>query len=80
MKMTKQEFKARWESDDNGGGITFNDIADCAIAWGLSTSPKAQAIDSVRYRVLKACDCVDAEDFLPLDQLEKDCLSERLPS
>lgn len=63
MFMTRQEFKARWESDDDGGGITFNDIADCAVAWGLSSSPKAQPISTVRYRVLKASGCVDAEEF-----------------
>ena len=26
--MTKQEFKRRWESDDNGGGLLFSDIAN----------------------------------------------------
>lgn len=36
MTMTKQEFKVRWESDANGGGITFNDIANCAGSWGVS--------------------------------------------
>lgn len=30
--MTKEEFKVRWESNENGGGITFNDIANCAIS------------------------------------------------
>lgn len=30
MIMTKEQFKKRWESDDRGGGITFNDVADCA--------------------------------------------------
>jgi hypothetical protein len=24
--MTKEEFKARWDGDDNGGGINFDDI------------------------------------------------------
>ncbi len=27
--MTKEEFKRRWESDENGGGITYEDIATC---------------------------------------------------
>ena len=32
--MTPEEFKARWDSDEDGGGITYADIAACAIAWG----------------------------------------------
>lgn len=63
--MTKEEFKARWESNDNGGGITFNDIADCAVNWGISQSPKAMRVDDVRYRVLKSAGTDDAEDFNP---------------
>lgn len=31
--MTKDEFKARWESNEDGGGINFDDIAECAKAW-----------------------------------------------
>jgi hypothetical protein len=65
MTMTKEEFKARWESNDEGGGISFNDIADCAKAWGLFSTPKTARIDVVRYRVLKAANTVDAEDFAP---------------
>lgn len=63
--MTKQQFKSRWESDDNGGGITFDDIADCAKAWGLFSTPRTCRIDLVRYRVLKAAGTVDAEEFAP---------------
>jgi hypothetical protein len=63
--MTKQEFKARWESDDKGGGITFDDIAKCAIAWHVSSRPRIRPIDVVRYEVLKAAGTVDAEEFKP---------------
>lgn len=38
--MTKLEFKTRWESDDSGGGITTEDIANCAVAWGISKKTK----------------------------------------
>lgn len=65
--MTRQEFKARWESDDRGGGITFDDVADCAVAWGLSSHPKTQPIDSVRYAVLKAAGTEDAEAYKPCE-------------
>lgn len=61
--MTKQEFKSRWESDKNGGGITFNDIAECAVNWGLSNHPKTESINHVCYLVLSAADCVDADAY-----------------
>lgn len=38
--MTKEKFKKRWESNDNGGGITYEDIAKCAIKWGISINQK----------------------------------------
>lgn len=63
--MTKEEFKTRWESSKNGGGITFDDIADCAKVWGIYTHPRIVNIDLVRYRVLKAADTEDAEFFAP---------------
>ena len=65
MTMTKQEFKDRWESNDNGGGISYNDIADCAVAWGISRTPKTRRIDAIRYQVLVAAGTVDAEEFAP---------------
>lgn len=63
--MTKEEFKQRWESDDNGGGITFNDIANCAKAWGLFLAPRTSEMGRVRYQVLKAANTNDCEDFNP---------------
>ena len=63
--MTREEFKRRWESDDSGDGITFDDIAECAIAWGLFRTPRRSRIDLVRYRVLVAASTSDAEDYAP---------------
>jgi hypothetical protein len=63
--MTKEEFKTRWESNDNGGGITYDDIANCAVAWGISRTPKTRRIDVIRYQVLVAAGTVDAEEFKP---------------
>lgn len=63
MAMTKKEFKTRWESNADGGGITFDDVADCAKAWGLFSTPRTSPIDIVRYRVLKAADTDDAESY-----------------
>ena len=55
--MTKKEFKIRWESDVNGGGITFDDIANCAVDWGLFTTPKILPIFKVANAVLVAAGC-----------------------
>lgn len=63
--MEKHEFKARWESDDQGGGINFDDIAECAVAWGVAAKPRTMPIDQVRYMVLKAAGTNDAEEFNP---------------
>jgi hypothetical protein len=65
VKMTKDEFKKRWESDDRGGGITFGDIADCAEKWGLFSRPRTCDIQVVRFEVLKAANTNDYEDFRP---------------
>ena len=63
--MTKEEFKVRWESDDNGGHINFEDIAICAQKWGIASKPKTKDINIIRYKVLKAANTIDAEDFNP---------------
>lgn len=63
--MTKDQFKARWESNASGGGITFGDIADCAKEWGISATPRTAHIGKIRYLVLKAANVTDAEDFNP---------------
>ena len=65
MTMTREEFKQRWESNADGGGITFDDLGDCAKAWGLFTTPRIHSVDLVRYRVLVAAGTVDAEDYNP---------------
>jgi hypothetical protein len=63
--MTKEEFKSRWESNDNGGGISFNDLSECAKEWGIASRPRIMPIDTIRYLVLKAANTVDAEDYKP---------------
>ena len=63
--MTREEFKTRWESDGSGDGISFDDIANCAVEWGLYSKPKISPMDRVRYRVLLAAGTVDAEAFNP---------------
>lgn len=61
MKLSRQQFKQKWESSDDGGGITFNDIAECAVNWGLCLKPKTQNMNFIRYIVLKEANTNDAE-------------------
>ncbi len=66
--MTKAEFKRRWEKDDRGDGISFDDIAACAVEWGIASRPKICPPFQIRYRVLKAAGTVDAEEFKPVER------------
>lgn len=61
--MTKKEFKTRWESDEDGGGITFDDIAKCAVEWGISPRPKIRPLDLIMYQVLSEAKVNDAEEY-----------------
>lgn len=63
MTLTKPQFKRLWESDDEGGGLTFDDIADCAKEWGLYPSPRTARIEMVLYSVLDVANVVDKEDY-----------------
>ena len=63
--LSKEEFKVLWESNDLGGGITNNMVADCAEAWGLFSSPRTCQMDFVKYQVLKAAKTEDCEAFNP---------------
>lgn len=68
--MTREQFKARWESSDDGGGITYDDIAECAIAWGIARTPRTMQIDKVRNLVLEAAGIKDEDDDLTPKALE----------
>jgi hypothetical protein len=52
--MTKEEFKARWEKDEHGDGITNDEVAECAIAWGVNPHPRTSPIGKVIRAVVKA--------------------------
>jgi hypothetical protein len=68
--MTKDEFKRRWESDEAGGGITFDDIADCAVEWNLYRTPRTAQIDMVLYRVLRAAGTNDYQEYYPNQEMQ----------
>ncbi len=59
--MNRKEFKRRWELNDEGDGLTFNDVADCAKAWGLYSTPRIHPIDEVTTAVLKAAGVKEVE-------------------
>jgi hypothetical protein len=61
--MDKQEFKRRWESGDDGGGITMEDIAACYVEWGLGSTPRIRSPRSVIRAVVKAADTNDQDDW-----------------
>ena len=65
MVFTREKFKELWEANSAGSGITFDDIAECAIAWGISSHPRIRPIDEITYKVLKAAQVNDAEEFNP---------------
>lgn len=55
--MTKAQFKKRWDSNEDSKGITFDDIAQCAIDWGLVRNPRIHRIDMIVDMVIKAAGC-----------------------
>ena len=65
MVYTKEEFKRLWETDEYVPAPTYDDIADCAIAWGISSHPRTRPIDEITYKVLKAAQVNDAEEYNP---------------
>jgi hypothetical protein len=58
MLYTKEEFKKLWDSNNNGGGITYDDIADCAKSWGLFSTPRIHQMSKVKNKVVKAAGCL----------------------
>lgn len=63
--MTKEEFRKRWDGSPDGGGITFDDIADCAVEWGIFSNPKIHRMDVVANAVTAIAGC---KDVYPLEE------------
>ena len=57
--MTKAQFKSRWEVNKDHGGLTYDEIAECAVAWGISPRPKIRSIDLIMELVLQAAGIVE---------------------
>lgn len=66
MVYTKKQFKEEWEKEDCK--LTYEDCADCARDWRLCRNPKCAHILHVRYWVLKAAQCSDAEEYNPFTE------------
>lgn len=60
---TKEQFKDLWY--DDALVVTYDDIANCAVAWGVSSSPRTSGINTIRYLVLKAANIEEAEEYNP---------------
>ena len=65
--MTKQEFKARWESGEDVGGLTWQDIEYCGLCWGIYNTLTCVTSEELRYAVLVAAETTDAELYNPED-------------
>lgn len=65
MIYTKEVFKSLWEANGCGSGITYDDIAECTQAQGISSCPRTRPIDEITYKVLKAAQTNDAEEYNP---------------
>lgn len=63
--MTKDEFRKRWDGSEDGGGITWDDIADCAVEWGIFSKPKIHRMDVVANAVTAIAEC---KDVYPLEE------------
>lgn len=68
MVYTRENFKRTWDSDEKAGGITFNDIADCAVAWGISRNPRCCNIRMITGRVLKEAGCKEWASWLEKEE------------
>ena len=55
MIYTKEEFKSLWELNEDGGGITWDDIADCSVAWGITKMPRCISPFRLLKLVCTAC-------------------------
>lgn len=66
--MTKEEFKRRWESNKVADYITYEDIIDCAIEWGISPSPKNEYLDILLYLILCIAQVKDAKKYKPVSE------------
>ena len=63
MIYTKEKFKELWESNEDGGGLTWEDIADCAKDWRLYSRPKIRDMFEVRDKVIEAAGCEPIDDI-----------------
>lgn len=63
--MTKEEFKQRWESGEDGGGIQFRHFLKAMKEWDIARTPELYDPAYVLYEVLSAASTVDAESYNP---------------
>jgi len=59
--MTKEEFKKLWI--DPSSAITFDEIAELAVEWGICKNPKTKHVDDVLNAVLEAAGISDYDEI-----------------
>ena len=62
MAMTKEEFKKKWESSE-GEAISFQELTECAVSWGIVNKNNMPPIWDYQYKVLEAANCVDSHEY-----------------
>ena len=66
--MTKEEFNIRWEYDDLGDGLIWEDVKNCYIEWKLDSTFETKPKSYILYMVLKAANTTDAENYKPKEE------------
>lgn len=71
--MTKEEFRERWGGPTDPSDLTYEDVAACAVEWGVVSQPKIMRMEWVLYKVLKAAEMWNVERYRPLmDEMDED--------
>jgi hypothetical protein len=55
MALTKEKFKELWDAPEDN--ISMQDVAECAVAWGLYTKPKSHPLNEVLAAVMEYAGC-----------------------
>ena len=72
--MTKEEFKELWE--DPKSVVTFDQVAEVAVEWGLYKRPKLFPIDDILNAVLEAAGISEYDEIDEFDSRLNSLLQE----
>lgn len=63
MVYTREDFRKEWEKENSS--LTYLDVTECAIVWGMYDRIKDRPACKFMYEVLKEAGVPDAEDYNP---------------